>query len=784
MQRTIKKVAVLGSGVMGSAIAAHFTNVGIPCLLLDIPAKEGDNPNAISQNGLANIKKSKPAAFYSKKFSSLIRVGNFKDDLDKIADCDLVIEAIVELMDIKKEVLKNIDTHRKPSTIVATNTSGLSINEMIADCSDDLKKNFLGMHFFNPPRYLKLLEIIPSAHTDPALMEFICSFGENVLGKGIVICKDTPNFIANRIGSYAVAKSIAVMQEGSYTIQEVDAFTGANIGHAKSATFRTADIVGIDIFAHVSEILYKGVADDDESDIFKIPDFMNTMISSGVLGSKTGKGFYFKTKEKEIRQFNYKTGEYLAKEKLQFKSIAAARSQETVAEKIRAMIGAKDRGSEFLWKLFSSTFLYCAKRMGEIADTLVEMDNAMQWGWGQQIGPFGKIDALGGSDCIEKMKKEDQVIPEIIEDFIAGGNKTFYKTEEGVDYYYDFRSKSYKEIEQSKKIIILKNIRDQNKVVMSNSGASLLDIGDGVACLEFHSKMNAIGPDIISMANKAVQEVDKNFRALVIGNQHLSAFSAGANLMLLLMAIMEQEWDEVDFIIRSFQKAHLNLRFSPIPVVAAPHGLTLGGGCEMTLHTDMVIANAETYTGLVEIGAGVIPAGGGTKEMLLRAMDGMPEGAIELPYLQKVFETIAMAKVSTSAEEARDLGFLRPVDRIIINGDHQLHFAKMAAIGLAEAGYTQPRQRTDIPVMGIPGFAAIKAVVANMREGELISEHDAVIALKLGKILTGGDVSGMHLVSEQYLLDLEREAFLSLCGMCKSQERIKYILETGRPLRN
>jgi 3-hydroxyacyl-CoA dehydrogenase len=784
MQRKIKRVAVLGSGVMGGAIAAHFTNVGIPCLLLDIPAGEGEDPNMISLTGYKNVQKAKPAAFYSKTFASRIQVGNFKDDLEKIADCDMIIEVVIEKMDIKKELFKKIDAVRKPSAIVATNTSGLSVNEMIADCSEDMKKHFIGMHFFNPPRYLKLLEIIPCKHTDPELTRFICDFGENVLGKGIVLCKDTPNFIANRIGSYAISKTIQIMLEDKYTIQEVDAFTGPNIGHPKSATFRTADIVGIDTLSHVSENLYHGLKDDDEKDIFMIPDFIRKMVESGVLGAKTKKGFYLKTEDKEIKFLDYTTGEYLSKEKLKFSSIAAARNQETVEGKIKAIIGAKDRGSEFLWKLISSTFLYCVKRMGEIADTLVNMDNAMQWGWGQQIGPFGKMDILGVSKSVERMKKEGMEIPQIIEDFLADGNGSFYKTENGIDYYYDFPSKSYKEIGRNAKILILKNIKDQNKTVVSNSGATLLDIGDGVACLEFHSKMNTVGPDIISLTKKALDEVDKNFRAMVIGNQHLMAFSAGANLMLLLMNIMEDEWDEVDFMIHTFQKVNMGLRYSPKPVVAAPHGLALGGGCEVTIHADYVVASAETYMGQVELGAGVIPAGGGTKEMLLRTMDGVPPNAIEIPFLQKVFETIAMAKVSTSAEEAKGLGFLKPTDRVIVNSDHQLHYAKQAAIGLAESGYSQPAMRTDIPVLGKEGFAAVKAVVYNMLEGKFITEHDAAIALKLGKVLTGGDITGKQLVSEQYLLDLEREAFLSLCGMRKSLERMKHILETGKPLRN
>ena len=784
MQRNIKNVAVLGSGVMGSAIAAHFANAGIPCLMLDIPAKEGDDPNAFSLKGLESAKRAKPAAFYSQKFASLIHVGNFEDDWSKIADSDLIVEVVLEEMAIKKDMLKKIDAVRKPSAIVATNTSGLSVNEMVADCSDGLKKNFIGMHFFNPPRYLKLLEIIPSSHTDPEVIKFICNFGENILGKGVVLCKDTPNFIANRIGLYSFSEIIVLMTEGNYTIQEVDTLTGSNIGHPKSATFRTADVVGIDVLLHVWENMANAGRDHGEKEKYKIPDFIKKMVESNVLGVKTGKGFYLKTKEKEIMMLDFQTGEYVSKEKLQLKSIGAARNEETVEGKIKAIIAAGDRGSEFLWKLFVRTFLYCVGCIGEIADTLVEIDNAMKWGWGQEIGPFGKMDALDVDRCVERMKKEGILVPQSIEDFIAGGNKSFYKTEQGIDYYYDFRTRSYKEIERNAKILILKNIKDQNKIVVANSGASLVDIGDGVACLEFHAKMNAVGPDIISLTKKALEEVDANFRAMIIGNQHLNAFSAGANLMLLLMNIMDEEWDEIDFMVRSFQNANMHLRYSPKPVVVTPHGLTLGGGCEIVLHSDYTVASAETYIGLVELGAGLIPSGGGTKEMLLRAMATIPENAIALPFLQRVFETIAMAKVATSAEEAKEMGFLRPTDRIIINADHLLQYAKNAAIGLAESGYTQPAQRNDIPVSGKAGLAAIKAVVSNMVEGGFISEHDAVVSLKLGYVLTGGNISGRNMVSEQYLLDLEREAFLSLCGMRKTQERIKYILETGKPLRN
>ncbi|MFH1762320.1 MAG: 3-hydroxyacyl-CoA dehydrogenase NAD-binding domain-containing protein [bacterium] len=779
----IKKAAIMGSGVMGSAIAAHFANVGIPSLLLDLPAKEGNDPNAASNAGLKGALKAKPAPFYLLENASLIETGNFENDLEKIKECDLILEVIIELMPVKKELLKKLDKVRGWGSIVASNTSGLSVNEMVSECSEDLQKNFVGMHFFNPPRYLKLLEIIPTKQTRKEVIDFVSDFGENILGKGIVVCRDTPNFIANRIGMYSIMSSMKIMADAGYSVQEVDAFTGANIGHAKSATFRTADLVGLDTLVHVARNLYDSLPGDDERDIFRVPDFLQKLVDSKALGSKTGRGFYLKTAEKEIKHLDYKTGEYLSREKLTLASIGAARAEDTVTGKIKAMISGKDRASEFLCKNFYSVFIYCAKRLGEIAGTIVEIDNAMKWGFGWEIGPFGKWDILGVEKTVAKMRELGKSIPGNIEEFLKQGNKTFYKTEKGVDCYYDFREKSYKEIQRSPKVLILKNIKEQDKTISANSGASLIDLGDGIACLEFHSKMNAIGGEIISMARKAVEEVEKNYRGLVIANQG-PHFSAGANIMLMLMAIMEEEWDEIDLIIRQFQKMTMGFRYSSKPVVAAPFGMALGGGCEVVLHADQVIAGAESYLGLVEAGVGLIPAGGGSKEMTLRAMTSSPDDSLLLHYLKRIFETIAMAKVSTSAHEARNLWFLKESDRIIINGDHLIHCAKQAAIGLYESGYRESMPRNDIPVMGRSGMAAIKLFTSGFREGGYISEHDEVVALKLGHILTGGNISGKQKVSEQYLLDLEREAFLSLCGMRKTQERIKHMLEKGKPLRN
>jgi 3-hydroxyacyl-CoA dehydrogenase len=779
----IKKVAVMGSGVMGSAIAAHFANAGIPSLLLDLPPKDGKDPNALAKAGLLNTVKAKPAAFYLPDLASLVEVGNFASDFEKIRECDLIVEVVVERMDIKKDLFKKIDAARKLGTVVVSNTSGLSINAMVAECSEDMRKHFLGMHFFNPPRYLKLLEIIPGKETLAEVIEFSRAFGEDILGKGTVICKDTPNFIANRIGIYAIMQAMRAVTEDGYSIQEVDSLMGPLIGNPKSAVFRTADVVGLDTMRHVSQNLWDNCPEDDEREIFKIPDMLNLLVNGGSLGAKTGKGFYAKEGKGEIKHWDIKSGAYVNKEKLAFASVSLARNEDTAAARIRIMLSSDDRASKFLWKNFSATFLYCAKRMGEISDSLVDIDNAMKWGFGWEIGPFGKWDLLGVPQTVAKMQAEGKIIPANIVRFLKDGNKSFYKNEKGVDFYYDFASNAYKPVVRNPRTILLSNLKRQNKVVATNPGASLIDLGDGIACLEFHTKMNAVGGDILTMARKAVEEVDKNFRGMVIANQG-AHFSAGANIMFILMAIMEEEWEEIDFTIRQFQKMNMLFRYSAKPVVAAPFGMALGGGCEVCLHADQLVASAESYMGLVEVGVGLIPAGGGTKEMLLRGMDGAPDDAIALPFLKKIFQTIAMAKVSTSADEARNLGFIRSTDRIVLNGDHQIHYAKHAAIGLAESGYRQPRPRTDIPVMGSPGMEAVKLLVGGMKEGGYISEHDEVVSLKLAGILTGGHLTSPQKVSEDYLLELEREAFLSLCGMRKTQERIKHMLEKGKPLRN
>jgi 3-hydroxyacyl-CoA dehydrogenase len=596
MPTKINKVAVMGSGVMGSAIAAHFANVGIPSLLLDLPSKEAEDPNALAKAGLTSAVKSKPASFYVKEFSSLVELGNFDRDMERIKECDLILEVIVERMDIKKEFFKKIDGARKEGTIIASNTSGLSVNQMVAECSEDLRRHFVGMHFFNPPRYMKLLEIIPTTDTVKEVLDFMQDFGENVLGKGIVICKDTPNFIANRIGMYAIMGAMKIMVEDGYSIQEVDTFTGTNIGHAKSATFRTGDLVGLDTLVHVATNLYDSCPDDDERDMFVIPDFLKKLVDQGALGTKAKKGFYIKTEEKEIKHLDYTTGEYVSKQKLSFPCISQARAETSTAGKLKAMTGGKDRASEFLRKNFTDTFLYCAKRIGEIADSIVEIDNAMQWGFGWEIGPFGTWDIMGVGKTVESMKAAGKQIPECIASFLEQGNKTFYKTEDGADYYYDFSKQSYQLIQRSPNVVLLKNLKGQKKIIASNAGATLVDLGDDVACLEYHTKMNALGGEIMSMSKKAVDEVEKNFKGLVIANQGVH-FSAGANLMIVLMSIMEEEWDEIDLFIRMFQRMTTSFRYSSKPVVAAPFNMVLAGGCEVCLHTDQLVASAESCIG-------------------------------------------------------------------------------------------------------------------------------------------------------------------------------------------
>lgn len=802
MTRTLNKVAVLGSGVMGSAIAAHLANAGIPSYLLDIVPKELTTEeaakgltlthpavrNRIAQTGLDAAKKAKPAAFYSSDLASLITVGNFEDHLSWIQDVDWIIEVVVERLEIKQALLKKVDAIRTPGTIISSNTSGIPIGEIKRGLSEDFRKHFLGTHFFNPPRYMRLLEIIPTEETLPEVVERIATFGERVLGKGIVYCKDRPNFIANRIGVFAMMYAIRTMLEGKYTIEEVDHLTGPITGKPKSATFRTGDIVGIDTLVHVANNLYAAVPDDEMREVFVVPDFIRTMVEQKMLGDKTKQGFYKKVKGNGgngILTLDYTTLTYRERQKAKFASVDAAKSVENLSERLRMLTYAHDRAGDFLWKTTSAVLLYAAHRIPEISDDIVNVDRAMRWGFNWQLGPFETWDAIGVEESVNRMRQEGRSIPPLVEKLLASGKKSFYERSNGTTLYFDVKTQQHVPLEAKPGLIILSSLKDRNKIIKKNAGASLIDIGDGVACLEFHSKMNAIGEDIIAMTGFAVQEVAKNFEGLVVGNEGEN-FSVGANIMLMLTAAQEGDWDELEMMARAFQKATQSLKYSPKPVVAAPFGMTLGGGCEFALGADKIRAAAELYIGLVEVGVGIIPAGGGCKEMLVRMLETVPKDADVdfFPFVRRLFETIGMARVSTSAFEARALGFLRPSDGITINRDYLLADAKATVLAMVTEGYQQPTPRTDIPALGEPALANLKLGMYLLKEAGRITAYDMHVGTKLAYVLCGGDVTSKTLVSEQYILDLEREAFLSLAGEKKTQERLAYMLKNGKPLRN
>ncbi len=789
----VEKAAVLGAGVMGAAIAAHLANVGIPVLLLDIPPKEGDDRNAIARAGLEKALKAKPPAFYHKEFAELIEVGNFEDDMPRIKEADLIIEAIVENLQIKRSLFEKVDQHRRPGSIVATNTSGISINAIAEGRSEDFRKHFVGMHFFNPPRYMKLLEIIPGKDTLKEVVDFVAEFGEKVLGKGIVYAKDTPNFIANRIGVFGMMYTLRLMDELGLTIEEIDALTGKAVGRPKVATFKLADMVGIDVLYHVALNVYENAPNDEMRDYFNPPEWLKKMVENGWLGNKTGQGFYKKVKDesgkKQTLVIDPKTLEYRPAKKASFPSVEMAKTEEDVRKKLKIMCYGKDKGSLFTWKSIAAMLIYSANRIPEIADDIVQVDNAMKWGFNWELGPFEIWDAIGVRKSVERMEAEGMQVPAKVKEMLEAGAESFYKEEGTTVYYWDFESKSYKPIEEKPEVIVLSRLKKAGRVVKENADASLIDLGDGVACLEFHTKMNAIGAGILQMVDEALEEVRKNFDALVIANQG-EHFSAGANLALLLMAIQEEEWEEIDYMVRAFQKATMSLKFFEKPVVAAPFNMTLGGGCEFCLHCDRIRAHAELYMGLVEVGVGLLPAGGGTKEMFLRLVDryipkNLPRGVVvdPLPHLRRALETIAMAKVSMSAYEAREIGFLTDCDSISINRDYLIHEAKQVALNLVREGYKPPRVK-KVKMPGREGFGYLKMLIYNMKEGGWITEHEAKIATHIAKVLTGGDVLPGTVMDEWEILDMEREAFLSLCGEPKTQERIQHMLTTGRPLRN
>ena len=799
----IAKAAVLGAGTMGAGIAAHLSNAGIPTLLLDIAPteltpdeeKKGltlESPavrNRIVNSLFEAAKKLKPAPFMLGDNARLISTGNFTDDMAKIKECDLVIEAVVENLEIKHKLFAEIEKHRKPGAVIASNTSGIPIESIAEPFSDDFKQHFVGIHFFNPPRYMKLVEVIPGSKTSGEIACQISGFLDQRLGKGVVPAKDRPNFIANRIGVFGMMATIHEMIAMGFTPTEVDQMTGKAIGHASSATFRTSDLVGLDVTAHVTNNLYPAVPDDEDRDAFQLPDLIKTLLDKNLLGDKTKGGFYKKSTDAEgdrvILKLDLATFEYKPQIKTKFPSIDAAKQIEDTAKRVKTLVWGDDRVGEFLWKTTSRVSRYAANRIPEITDTIVEIDNAIKWGFGWEMGVFEAWDAIGVAESVERMSKEGQAVPANVEKMLASGAETFYKNESGQHSFYDLVEGSYKPMPDRPGVMILKTVKERTGVIKTNPGASLIDIGDGVACLEFHSKMNSIGGDTVSMMNFAIDEVEKNFKGLVVGNQG-GNFSAGANIMMLLLAAQEEEWDDINMMVAALQKAVMRLRYSAKPVVTAPYGLTLGGGCEISMHGDKVRAAAETYMGQVEVGVGLIPAGCGTKEMTMRAMDAAAKvpDADPLAFLKKTFELLGMGKVATSGQEAKAWGFLRDSDSISMNGDRLIQDAKQEVLNLDASGYVQPVERTDITVLGESAESAMKLALHMMKQGGFISDHDQLIGKKLAHVMAGGTINHKTQVSERYLLDLEREAFVSLCGERKTQERIAAMLKTGKPLRN
>ncbi len=792
MNRIIKRVAVLGSGVMGSRIACHFANIGVQVLLLDIVPKDAPEKGAVARNKIVNdalqfALKSNPSPIYSKSFVQRITTGNFEDDLPKIADCDWVIEVVVERLDVKQQVFAQVEQYRKPGTLITSNTSGIPIHMMTEGRSDDFKKHFCGTHFFNPPRYLRLLEVIPTTDTEPCVIDFLMHYGEKFLGKTTVRCKDTPAFISNRIGVFSMASILKYVAEKGMSIEEVEKLTGPVIGRPKSATFRTADVVGIDTLVLVANGLHAAIPDDEAHEMFKMPAFIDKMIANKWLGSKTEQGFFKKVKgtdgKSEIQTLDLNTMTYRSAEKAKFPVLELTKSIDQLKDRFKVLLADKGKAGDFYRSTFYDLFAYAANRIPEIADELYKIDDALEAGFGWEMGPFKIWDALGVADTIVAIEASGNKVPEWVKEMIAAGNTSFYKIEDGHRLYYDIAAQDYKMIPGTEQFILLENIR-AGKTVWANSGTTLTDIGDGILNLEFHTKMNSIGGEVLEGINKAIDIAEKENKGLVISNEGAN-FSAGANVGMIFMMAVEQEYDELDFAIRQFQQTMMRIRYSGIPVVVAPHNMALGGGCEMCLHADKVVAHAEAYIGLVEFGVGLIPGGGGTKEFALRLSDSLHEGDVALNDFRDRFLTIGQAKVSTSAQEAFELGYLQPGrDQVVVSRNRLLAEAKRACLELAESGYTMPSPRKDIKVLGKTALGLAYLGADAMKAGNYISEHDVKISQKLGYVLAGGDLSQPTAVTEQYLLDLERAAFLSLCGEQKTLERIQSILKGGKVLRN
>ena len=795
----LEKVAVLGAGVMGARIAAHLANAGLRPVLLDIvpreltPAEKSrgltlESPqvrNRLAQGGLTAAIKAKPEAFFHKDLAARIKVGNFEDHIEWLSDADWIIEVVAEDLKIKQGLLEKVEAVRRPGSVVSSNTSGLPLHKIAEGRSEDFRKHWLGTHFFNPPRYMKLLEIIPTPDTSPEVIDAVSAFCDRRLGKVVVRAKDSPNFIANRIGTFAVLNALRLMQEKDLTIEQIDTLTGPAIGFPRSATFRTGDIVGVDVMAHVVRNLSENLPDDERRDMFKVPEFMEKMLKNGWLGEKSGQGFYKKSREdgkRVILTLDWKTMEYRPREKARFGTVDMARSAEELAERIPMLLGGKDTGPLYQ-ELFGELLHYSAMRIPEIAGSVADVDAAMRNGFNWEMGPFELFDVIGVEAVVAQWNEQGRDIPPLVEKLLASGAKSFYSKADGETQVFDLASGAATALPAQPGVTVLAALHESGKVVESNPGASLVDLGDGIVCLEFHSKMNSIGGDTLQMIQAAMTRLESEFDGLVVANQG-GNFSAGANLALLLMSSLEQEWDDVNFMIHQFQKATMSLKYAPKPVVVAPHGLTLGGGCEITMHGWHVQAASETYIGLVEAGVGLIPAGGGCKEMALRAADDSEDDLDLLNRLRHYFEKAATATVYTSAEQAREGGYLRDSDGVTMNIARQVEDAKQACLGLVRRGYRVRTPRTDIRVAGDTAYAQMKLGIHMMQRGGWASEHDGKVASKLAWIMSGGALRPAQEVSEQYLLDLEREAFLSLCGEQKTLERIQSVLQTGKPVRN
>jgi len=800
-KRRIKKIAIIGSGIMGSGIACHFANIGVNVLLLDIIPREL-NPkekakgltlkdkvvrNRLVNNALSAAIKSKPAPLYHSSFVNRITTGNLEDDIAKVAEVDWIMEVVVERLDIKQNVFEKLEQHRTPGTLITSNTSGIPIKFMSQGRSEDFQKHFCGTHFFNPARYLNLFEIIPGPKTDQTVLDFLNNYGEKFLGKTSVIAKDTPAFIGNRIGIFSIQSLFHTVNDLDLTIEEVDKLSGPVIGRPKSATFRTVDVVGLDTLVHVANGIRENCPNDERKELFELPDFINQMVDNKWLGSKSGQGFYKKTVsangKKEILSLDLNTLDYREAKRAKFATLELTKTVDKVVDRFKILVKGKDKAGEFYRKSFAALFAYVSNRIPEITDNLYKIDDAMKAGFGWQHGPFQIWDAIGVEKGIEMMKAEGLEPNAWVNEMLASGSNSFYTIKEGATYAYDIPKKIQEKIPGQDSFIILDNIRNSSEV-FKNSGVSVQDLGDGILNVEFQSKMNTIGGDVLAGLNKAIAMAEKDFAGLVVGNQGAN-FSVGANIGMIFMMAAEQEYDELNAAIKYFQDTMMRMRYSAIPTIAAPHGMSLGGACELSMHADKVVAAAETYIGLVEFGVGVIPGGGGSKEMALRASDTFRKGDVQLNTLQDYFLTIGMAKVATSAYEAYDLGILQKgKDIVVVNKDRQIAVAKQHAKLMAEMGYTQPVKRSDVLVLGKQALGMFLVGTDAMKDSKYISEHDTKIANKLAYVMAGGDLSEPTKVSEQYLLDLEREAFLSLCTERKTLERIQHMLTKGKPLRN